>query len=401
MISMRNPKLLLNLLFMFGIATEHGIPATMIDSLITEAQQHLAPDRRTMVFDVHGKLQGNTLQLTGEIHNAATRNSLLEFLRGRTRYDIVDSLVVLPQASLGNRTFAVVSLSVANLRTRPDHAAEMATQALLGTPLRVLKRMSGWYYVQTPDEYLGWTDDEITLMSRDAFDHWVKAPKIIVTTVYGFTYQEKRQNSQVVSDVVIGDLFRLVKDAGKYYEVAYPDGRTGFLSKAHGQQFDAWLSHVRETGPNILTSAKRFFGIPYLWGGTSAKGLDCSGFTKTVFFLNGILLPRDANQQAAIGEPIDTADGWKNLKAGDLLFFGTKAVGAKPERLTHVAIYLGNKRFIHSSGDVRMNSFNHSDEDYSQGREQSFIRARRVLGAGDSTGVRRLSQLSFYTGHEP
>jgi len=394
-------KMTVSAMFLLSVSFAYQIPSTMIDSLLNDARRHLAPDRRTVVFDVHGNLQGNTLRLTGELHNAELKSTLLHYLGDRTQYSIVDSLIVLPQASLGNRVFAVVSLSVANIRTKPDHEAEMATQAILGTPLKVLKKASGWYYVQTPDDYLGWTDDLITFMTMDEYSRWAKAPKVIVTTVYGFTYTSKKQSSQVVSDVVIGSLLRLKKDSGTWYEVAYPDGRTGFLAKAHGQLFKVWLNRVRETDANIVSSAKRFFGIPYLWGGTSAKGFDCSGFTKTVFFLNGVLLPRDANQQAAVGEPVAATGGLKNLKTGDLLFFGSKAAPGKPERLTHVAIYLGNKRFIHCSGDVRMNSLNPADPDYSEFRDQSFVRATRIIGAGAQTGVRRLSELPSYRSNEP
>jgi cell wall-associated NlpC family hydrolase len=112
-------------------------------------------------------------------------------------------------------------------------------------------------------------------------------------------------------------------------------------------------------------------------------------------------LPRDANQQAAVGEPVETTEGLKNVKKGDLLFFGSKASSEKPERLTHVAIYLGNMRFIHASGDVRMNSLNPADSDFSAFREQSLVRATRIIGVGAQTGVRRLSELSYYKRHEP
>lgn len=368
----------------------------MIESHLKEAKERLAPDRRTVVFDVQSELKGNNLSLKGEVHSAELRERLLNFLKEKGRYSIIDSLDVLPQASLGDKINAVVSISVANLRTKPSHAAEMATQVLLGTPLKVLKKDRGWYYVQTPEEYLGWTDDVIALMNKEDFDRWSQQPKIIVTTVYGFTYQSKLKDSPIVSDVVVGSLLGFKKDFGTHYEVVYPDGRTAFLHKQSGQPLDSWIARAKDTPESILATAKQFFGIPYLWGGTSAKGFDCSGFTKTVFYLNGVLLPRDANQQALVGEPVDTSRGLENLRPGDVLFFGSKAKGDKPERVTHCAISLGGKRFIHESGDVRMNSLNPADPDYSEFRDETFLRAKRMIGAGESVGVRRISQIPYY-----
>jgi cell wall-associated NlpC family hydrolase len=325
----------------------------------------------------------------------------VQFIGSKSNYKIIDSLTVLPQPSLGERVHGVVSISVANLRTKPSHAAEMATQVLMGTPLRVLKKQAGWYYVQTPEDYLGWTEDKIVLVSKDDYDQWVQRPKIIVTAIYGFTYGSKEKGSPVVSDVVIGSLLGLKKESRSHYEVLYPDGRTAFLAKGNGEPLSAWIGRTKDTPENILATAKRFFGIPYLWGGTSAKGFDCSGFTKTVFYLNGVLLPRDANQQATVGEPVDTSSGLENLRPGDLLFFGSKATKDKPERITHCAISLGGKRFIHESGDVRINSLDPADPDYSEFRSETFVRAKRVIGVGENAGVRRLSQISYYRGYEP
>jgi cell wall-associated NlpC family hydrolase len=129
--------------------------------------------------------------------------------------------------------------------------------------------------------------------------------------------------------------------------------------------------------------------------------MDCSGFTKTVYFLNGILLPRDANQQARVGMPVATTAEMTELQPGDLLFFGTRANGEKPERVTHVAISLGGKRFIHSSGFVRVNSLSPADTDFSDFRLSGFLGATRVIDADHTTGVHRLSTLFQYASHEP
>jgi len=385
-----------------GPVTTAGIAQTtgngMIGDLIKEARQQLAPDRRTAVFDVHAETRGTATILTGEIQDAALKEQLLEFMKEKGVTSIVDSITALPQPSLGEKTRAVVSLSVANIRTRPDHPAEMGTQAILGTPLRVLKKeQGGWFYVQTPDEYLGWTDDRIVLMTETEFAAWSRLPRVIITTEYTIARERPEPGSQAVSDLVAGCLLALKGEAGAFYEVGYPDGRAAFVRKDEAAPYAQWLERTQATPETIVRTAKRFFGVPYFWGGTSAKGMDCSGFTKTVHFLNGLLLPRDASQQVFVGDLVETT-GDVNLRPGDLLFFGFKATPERHERVTHVAISLGGKRFIHASGGegVRINSLDPGEADYSEFREETFLRAKRILGSGREHGAKYLRELPYY-----
>jgi cell wall-associated NlpC family hydrolase len=202
--------------------------------------------------------------------------------------------------------------------------------------------------------------------------------------------------------MVAGALLELKGDAGTHYAVGYPDGRTGYLLKRDAQPFTAWLEAAKDTPERVVATAYRFVGVPYLWGGTSAKGMDCSGFTKTVYFLNGVLLPRDASQQVLVGEPVPKDNGMAAVKEGDLLFFGSRAREGRPERVTHVAISLGGKRFIHSpgGGEVTTNSMDPSDPDYNRNRERGFLHVRRIIGAGEDAGVRRLASVPYYRSHE-
>jgi gamma-D-glutamyl-L-lysine dipeptidyl-peptidase len=373
---------------------------SMVNALLDEAAKKFAPDKRTAVFEVKGTASGSTLTLTGAVQDAAMKEQLLRFIREHGSYTVVDSIVSLPAPSVGDRTFGVVSVSVANLRTLPEHRAEMASQAILGTPLKILKKEHGWYLVQTPDEYLGWTDDRIERMTNDEYDAWAQQPKLIVTAEVTQVRAGKEKTSQPVSDVVAGSLLALKKTSGQFYEAGYPDGRSGFIAKEEAVPFETWLAQAEDTPEKIVATAKRFFGVPYLWGGTSAKGMDCSGFSKTVYYLNGVLLPRDADQQAAVGDPVDVPQGKMDLKPGDLLFFGSHATAEKPERITHVAISLGGRRFIHSSADVHFNSLDPADSDYSDSRAVNFIKARRIIGAGETSGVRRLTHIPYYRGDE-
>ncbi len=377
-----------------------------LTTLLDAARLALAPDSRTAVFDVRPEVTGTKVTLTGEIHSAAMKKELLALLSKDPRYTFDDQLQALPHPDLGDRIFGVVSVSVANIRTKPAHAAEMATQALLGTPLNILKKDKGWYFVQTPDRYLGWTEDVVVMMTPAEFARWSLRPKIIVTTEAAFVRQGEGPASPIVSDVVAGDLLAFTGESTpsrpatsstpwEFYRVEYPDGRTAVVPHAMAQRYTSWLAAARDTPETIVATAKRFVGVPYLWGGTSVKGMDCSGFTKTVFFLNGVLLPRDASQQVDVGELIDTSGGI-DLRPGDLLYFGTRATTQRRERVTHVAISLGGARFIHASGDVRVNSLAPADPDYSEYRAQSFLRAKRIIGAGAANGVLRLKDLPYY-----
>jgi cell wall-associated NlpC family hydrolase len=116
-----------------------------------------------------------------------------------------------------------------------------------------------------------------------------------------------------------------------------------------------------------------------LWGGYSPKGFDCSGFTKTVFFLNGIDLQRDSSKQAGQGVAVPLDKDLSQLKKGDLLFFGPRARRGKPERVVHVGLYLGNKLFIHSSERVQISSLDPQSPLRDENRIRTLLHARRIL----------------------
>ncbi len=269
--------------------------------------------------------------------------------------NFTDEIELLPSKKLGDKIYGVINLSVANFRSKPDHPAELVTQAILGTPIKVYKKgEDGYYLVQTPDGYISWLDnDGVQFMNETDLNDWLSSPKIIYTNVYGFSYTEADENSQPVSDLVAGNLLKIMGEDSDFYLVNYPDGRVAYIKKDEAKLFNDWYNALNPNGETILKTAYRFMGIPYLWGGTSTKGMDCSGFTKTVYFLNGIILARDASQQVNTGELVDTKDGWQNLQAGDLLFFGRKADENRKERITHVAIYIGDGDFIHAAGRVK------------------------------------------------
>lgn len=377
------------LLFLF-LSTVSFAQKAAVESLIQQVQKQTAPDKRIAIFQV--ETDGKVLR--GKTNLPKAKETLLAKLKAE-KIDFQDSIRLLPdKTQLGERTFGIVTVSVSNIRTNPKHSAELATQALLGTPVTVLEREDEWLLVQTPDRYIAWAaPGSVQQVEKSGYDHWQKAKKLICLTSYSSTYTEPNVESQVVSDVVAGCMLELLGEKNNFYQVAYPDGRKAYLAKTDAKPYDEWLASLKISEENLVKTAKRFMGIPYLWGGTSFKGVDCSGFTKTVYFLNGLVLPRDASQQVYAGEEVDTTSHFKNLKVGDLLFFGKKAEDGKPERVVHVAMWIGNMEFIHASSMVKINSFNPKSPQYSEYELGRFLRAKRLLGT-NMKGVTSLKPIS-------
>jgi cell wall-associated NlpC family hydrolase len=397
-------KLVITILFTFlplTLIAQDKFDMEQIQSIIEEVKIKFAPDKRTAIFDVAVENlsadrhdENGSLILKGETNLPDAKDELLQKLN---EYKLSEQIKLLPEAELEDKTYGIINLSVANLRTKPDHQTEMATQALLGTPIKILKKEKGWYLVQTPDEYISWVDGTgLFRVNYDSLAEWLNSEKIIYTNDFGFSYTAPDKSSERVSDLVIGDLLKYSGEEKGFCKVIYPDGKTAFIKSEECGPFNDWLDEVNPTAENIIKTAKSFMGIPYLWGGTSIKGMDCSGFTKMAFYLNGVVLPRDASQQVHTGEPVDTEERLENLQPGDLLFFGRKGTNTSKERITHVAIYIGDGDYIHASGKVRINSFAKYKPNYNAYRDDSFVRAKRVLTSIDSNGVTTILNNKFY-----
>lgn len=354
-----------------------------VKETILHTQQEYAPDKRVVLFDVKAYESDGKVELRGETTDTTALYALLEEL-DKKQISYADHVEVLPSSALEEKTEAIVQLSVANLRSKPSHSSELVTQATLGTPVKVFKKKDNWYYVQTPDDYLAWVDSGgISLKSPEELNAWRGTDKVIFLEPYGFSFSKPDPQSQRVSDLVAGNILERKGEENGYYRVSYPNSKTAYIKKSETMPYKEWLETLDPTGENLSETARMFMGVPYLWGGTSPKGVDCSGFTKTVFFLNGMVLPRDASQQIAAGEEVDSTRNFEKLETGDLLYFGKKATDTTPEKIIHVGMWIGDNKFIHSMGEVRISTFDTTSADFDQYNYDRYLRTKRVLGRND------------------
>ena len=312
---------------------------------------------------------------------------------------IVLSTVATAQVPGGeSRRWAVVDLSVNFMREEPDYTAENGDQTLMGTVVEIVGEEGYWRQIVSPEPYKAWVNEMgLSEMSADEINAYIASPKYICTSNFTQVYSEPSIKSLPVSDRVMGCLVRPFTDArgkavkkGRLLACMLPDGRTGWVQKDDVESFAAWAASRNATGEGVVRTALRFLGVPYMWGGTSYKAVDCSGFALCAYFMNGILLPRNTSQQVKAGIEV----GLDALEPGDLLFFGTPATDDKPSRVNHVGIYIGGERFIHSSQVVRISSLDPTEPDY---YERKPLFARRIVGhETDSPGTQWLTQSPFY-----
>ena len=367
--------------------------AAAFETISKEMKTQYAPDGRSKTLEVKLVETENGYALKGVTNQPEAKEAYVKAFADKG-IDVLDSIATLPAAELGEKIYGVSNQSVINFRTAGKYSAESATQVMMGTPLQVLEKKGGWTRAITPEGYISWVSSgSITYMDKAEFDAYQAAKKVIVTTKYATMYEGPSANSQMVSDVVWGNILLDKGTQGAWQKVAISDGREGYVLKADVTDFKKWLDSRNPTAENIIATAKQFIGVPYMWGGTSIKAVDCSGFCKSTYFLNGIVLARDASQQCLTGDNVDiskyvdggehTREALANLKKGDLIFFGTKATAEKKERITHVGIYIEDGIFIHSATKVRINSLIPGDVNYYDGSKR-LVRAQRILGNVDA-----------------
>ncbi len=385
------PIFTIALLFPAGAGAQSSMKALeRATKLVEDVRVAHAPDKRQTVYEIKAFSDPDGgLVVGGKTSSASAREALQAFMNA-SGDDWTDRIELLPDT-----LWAQPRISVACLRTGPSHAAEMATQAIMGMPLRVLEKDGGWYRVQTPDGYIAWvTDSSIEPKTAAEMKAWRGARRYIVSSPYqtrAYTTAEATGLRDVVTDLVNGNIVEGVDAEGAVKNgrilVKLPDGRKGYAPISDLTPVEVWADQNFDP-EKILDIAYSMEGTPYLWGGTSVKSLDCSGLAKVSYLANGIILMRDASQQALTGTRIEAKD-WRDCRAGDLLFFGN----AKTGKVTHVAIYDHDGKYVHSSGRVKRNSVDPEDPTY---LPTPFLHAVRIAGNEETPGITRARNHPWY-----
>ena len=324
----------------------------------------------------------------------------------RRIFTLLAVIFIAATAAGQTKRMAVTALSENMMRLKPDYESPLETQSLMGTLVEIIAEEGYWRQVVTPEPYTAWcTNLGLVEMTPEETDEYLAAPKYICTAQHSGVYTSQSQKSRRLSDLTMGCLVRIVYTESKnpkpsvkskWAEVMLPDGRKGWTPLEDLAEFGKWAGKQSLTQDNIINTALQFEGTPYLWGGASAKGLDCSGLVRLTFFMNGFLLPRNASQQINFGREIvmeanhaitpESGDSFKDemikrtkhIQKGDLVFFGTPDTFLKKGKITHVGLYIGEGKIIHASHKVRINSLIPGEPDYYENAHK-LVAARRFI----------------------
>ncbi len=231
--------------------------------------------------------------------------------------------------------FGTTFFSVVPIRCEPSETSEMISQLLFGELIEIVEQAEKWLQIISLwDGYQGWVDRKmITEITKDEFDSLNKNPKTITLPIYTKIIDDQTKYSQ------------LLPAGSVLYNFDFEKKRFFSLSKSFiVDNYDNSLSNA-----GIADIAKQFLNAPYLWGGRTYFGIDCSGFSQLIYRLKGISLPRDAKDQAMKGNPVNMIH---EIKSGDLAFFDNEE-----GNIIHVGILIDNNTIIHASGKVRIDKF--------------------------------------------
>ncbi len=253
-------------------------------------------------------------------------------------------------------SYFIINTAVANVYKEASHNSAVVTQALLGESCRILEHKDQWYRIKQWDGYEGWMYYFYGIESKVEYK-----PTMVMQDMFGTVVSSDKE--KMISHLVFGSNVQ-AEEKQDGFDIKLPDGRKGF---SYNNFNDMVKKASRE---DIVNTANRFLGIPYLWGGKTPYGIDCSGLVQTVFKLLGIKLPRDAYQQAEFftNNKI-TGD---NIEIGDLLFFRENG------KVTHVAISTGGLDFINARGFVQEESIDEKSPQFNRNLRNLFFHAINV-----------------------
>ena len=245
-------------------------------------------------------------------------------------------------------TRAVIAANVASMRAEPKERAEQVSQAIFGETAIVMDSQGSYSLIRTPDQYEGWSPNHALSILETAEVYPDPRRAALIAPLFQPLYRDADFRSERLSMLTLGSIVQVSSEdsTGPLSRLQLPNGEYGFVNS------DALIvpqyPTVNDLGPNLAIVAHGLVGTPYVWGGRTPYGIDCSGFVQRVYWLCGHTIPRDAYIQAKseIFEPIARED----LKAGDLIFFAGDH-DPRGRIITHVGLYFGQGRFIHAAGE--------------------------------------------------
>lgn len=293
----------------------------------------------------HGTLERVRQELVALLPGAEVDVSAVEVLRDRSR-------------------FAAVGTNITGLYAQPSFLAEQLSQLLNGWPLEILKEEGRWRFVRQADGYLGWVFAlYLAGATSCAFTHLVSEPVALVLL-------EPVAGAGISTQVLGGAAVTVDATDGDWCHLALAGEHSGWVRRENLRSFDALPETPEARRSQMMADAARFAGVQYLWGGCSAWGIDCSGFSQLIHRLSGMTLPRDADMQYAAGRPVEFP-----YRPGDLLFYGDPD---KRGTIDHVSISTGGWNIIHSSR--RINGVYYDNVQAVQGLRENFVGARTFVG---------------------
>ncbi len=260
-----------------------------------------------------------------------------------------------------------VTTNLLDMWSEPRFGTERVNQVLFGQTVRVEGERAGYLKALLPDGYRGWINaGHVKPVSRKAADDWFRKRNAVVSA-RRVKLAGSRDGKPVEPWFLhYGTMVRVRSLLSGKASIDLPDGSTRCVSAGSVQRFTR-AKRPPVTGARLVREAKRFLGVPYLWGGITPGGFDCSGMVQAIAARFGIELPRDTKDQLSVGKDIDR----EQITTGDLLFFDR-----------HVGFAIGRDRIIHCSvggSGVRINSLREGMDDYRKDLDETYKCARRII----------------------